>query len=213
MRMFSNGQQKLPSRLYAAVWQMRFFQRSAHTHTAQLLHGIINSFGSKLCVLAFSILTKESKLQQGKHKQNTHIALNVSEHASKKKKWDEERKTNAIAKRKMYGIEITIQWAKIHCDSDRSFMYHQQALHAPCVRFTFYVCLWLKSTQKEIENGELHFYPISSVLCVTLWHRLTVYSSLGKQTNNETVCEIVDDARSFKLRFQMHVPTFSHSLN
>lgn len=38
--------------------------------------------------------------------------------------------------------------------SDRSFMYHQQALHAPYGSGT--CMLWL-NREKEIENGELYF--------------------------------------------------------
>lgn len=55
--------------------------------------------------------------------------------------------------------------------------------------------LWL-NREKEIENGELYFL-FRRFVFATLWHRLTVYSSLSKQTNEtQTLCEIVEDARS-----------------
>lgn len=178
---------ELPSRLYVAVWQMRFFQHR--------LHDIINLFGSKLCVLAVFIHTKESKLQKGKHKCIFVYTLQmlVACHCEWKKRKERKTKTNAIAKRKMYGIEITIQWAKYTAFRQK---FHVSSTSVTCSPYGYGTCMLWLNREKEIENGELYFL-FRRFVFATLWHRLTVYSSLSKQTNEtQTLCEIVEDARS-----------------
>lgn len=59
----------------------------------------------------------------------------------KKENEKKERKTNAIAKRKMYGIEITIQWAK-HTAFRQEF--HVSSTSITCfVRLCIVRILWL----------------------------------------------------------------------
>lgn len=144
-------------------------------------------------MLAFFI---HKRIQTAKRKTQTHrcvhIALNVSNmplRVKQKRRRKKKRKTNAIAKRKMHGIEITIQWAKYTAFRQE---FHVSSTSVTCsVRFVYfvsYVCLWL-NWEKEIENGELYFLFRRFTVCnfVSLWHRLTVYSSLGKQTNKQNL--------------------------
>lgn len=155
---------ELPSRLYVAVWQMRFFQTISTTQ--HRLHGIINLFGSKLCVLAFFIHTKESKLQKGKHKCIFVYTLQmlVACHCEWKKRKERKIKTNAIAKRKMYGIEITIQWAKYTAFRQE---FHVSSTSVTCSLYgsVRVCCGWIEKKKSKMVSFISYFVVLCLQLC------------------------------------------------
>lgn len=159
------------------------------------LHGIINLFGSKLCVLAFFIHTKESELQKGKHKCIfVYTFANVSGMPLRVKKKERKKNKNKCHCKK----ENVWYWnyhtmGEIHCiQTGVSCIINKRYMLS--VRLC--TCMLWLNREKEIENGELYFL-FRRFVFATLWHRLTVYSSLSKQTNEiQTLCEIVEDARS-----------------
>lgn len=167
---------ELPSRLYVAVWQMRFFQHR--------LHGIINLFGSKLCVLAFFIHTKESKLQKGKHKCIFVYTLQmlVACHCEWKKGKKEKQKQMPLQKGKCMVLKLPYN-GRNTLHSDRSFMYHQQALHALCTALYVYAVAELR---KRNRKWWALFLISSFCVCnfVTSFNSLFVVEQTNKRNTN-----------------------------
>lgn len=156
-------------------------------------------------MLAFFIHTKESKLQKGKHNCIFVYTLQmlVACHCEWKKRRKKEKqmplqKGKCMVLKLPYNGQNTLR-------SDRSFMYHQRALHAPyapCALYRTYV-VWLKSRKRNRKWWAL-FRLFLFCNFVTSLNSLFVVGQTNKQT--KTLCEIVEDAsRSVSLLFQMYV--------